>query len=163
MADFFNIDIEWDGLGELIELFGELDALMKKNLEAGMTDYTLLVEVGSRKLAHRYEGELMRSLIAGRVSANAGLVTGSVGSNLVYAWRRHEEPYRRGEHPLYDAGIKIPKYYKDGLGRKTRQKSSWRGAMPGRKFLSRAVTLTERDFEEIFAEVLDATLRGVSY
>lgn len=159
--DFMNI--EWDGLDELATLFGDMDDLMVHNLKAAMTDYTLLVETGARKLAQRYEGNLMRSIIAGPVSATAGLVTGSVGTNLVYAWRRHEEPYRRGKHPLYDAGIKIEDYYKDGLGRKTRQKSSWRGQMPGRKFLERAVNVTEIDFEDIFDAALEATLRGVRY
>lgn len=161
MADFINF--EWDGLGELEQLFGEMDDLLMSNSKKGMKDYSLLVETGSRKLAQRYEGELERSIIAGHVVVVAGLVIGQVGSNLAYAFRRHEEPYRRGKHPLYDAGIKIPEYYKHGLGRKTRSKSAWRGQMPGRKFMERAVIATEEDFEDTFDIVLDATLRGVSY
>lgn len=161
MAEF--LEIEWDGLAELEQLFKDMDVLLMRNLKAGMTDYSLLVETGSRKLAQRYEGELMRSIIAKKVNVLAGLVIGEVGSNLVYAWRRHEEPYRRGTHDMYDAGVKFPKYYKDGLGRRTRQKSSWRGQLPGRKFIERTVNVTEEDFEEIFDAVLEATLRGVTY
>lgn len=159
MADF--IDIEWDGLNELEQLFGDMDDLLTHNLKVGMKDFSLLVETGSRKLAQRYEGELERSLIAAKVNVVAGLVIGEVGSNLVYAFRRHEEPYRSGKHPLYDAGIKREDWYKNGLGRRTRQKSAWKGQMPGRKFLERAVIALEPEFEQIFDLVMDATLRGV--
>lgn len=158
-----HLDIEWDGLRELEELFGEMDDLLVRNMKAGMQEYDLLVETGARKLAPRYEGELMRSIIAGNVVVYGGLVVGTVGSNLSYAWRRHEEPYRRGKHPLYDNGIKRRDWYINGRGQRTRQKSSWRGHLPGRKFLENAVIATEGDFEDIFDEVLDATLRGVAY
>lgn len=151
--------IEWDGL-DIANEFDDMDSLFMRNLLKGMTKYSFLVEEGGRALAQRYGGDLEESIIAAAVAVRHGMVIGSVGSNLAYAWRRHEEPYRMGKHPLYDAGIKIEDYYKNGLGRRTTAKGTWRGQIPGRKFLERAVAATEDEFEQIMADVLEKTLGG---
>lgn len=159
------IRIQWEGLDDIEAAFADLDGLFLRNLKAAVEDYSFLVEEGGRALAQRYGGDLEESIIMAAVSVQAGMVIGSVGSNLVYAWRRHEEPYRMGKHPLYDAGIKIEDYYKDGLGRRSRSapKGTWKGQMPGRKFLERAVVATEDEFEMMCARALERTLGGFTY
>lgn len=159
--DVIGIDIE--GMDEFIRMLEEAEDLFMKNLKLGMREYSLLVETGGRALAQRYGGDLEESIIAAAVAVENGMVIGEVGSNLIYAWRRHEEPYRSGRHPLYDNGIKIEDYYVNGLGRRSYQKRSWKGQLPGRKFLERAVVATEPDFLEMCERVLDVTLRGRSY
>lgn len=154
------MQVEWTGLKELVDFYGSLETAFDRELKKEMKDYVLLVETGARALAHRYGGDLEESIIAAEVAVKNGMVIGEVGSNLVYAWRRHEEPYRRGKHPLYDNGIRIDNYYKDGLGARTRGKSSWRGQMPGRKFLSRTVTITEADFAAGMSNALKRALGG---
>ena len=146
MAQRDFIHIEWTGLAELEQYFADLDQVFLNYLKEEMQDYSLLVETGARALAQRFGGDLEESIVAAAASIKNGQVIGEVGSNLVYAWRRHEEPYRAGKHPLYDRGIKIDDYYKDGLGKRTRRKGTWRGQMPGRKFLERAVIATEAEF-----------------
>lgn len=159
MADF--IRIEMYGLTEFAEGFENLEAVFLRHLADEMKDYSLLVETGARALAQRYGGDLEESIVAAQVAVRNGLVIGEVGSILVYAWRRHEEPYRPGKHPLYDAGIKVDDYYKNGLGRRTRTKTSWRGQMPGRKFLERAVIATEEEFYEMIGNAMEKALRGL--
>lgn len=158
--DFMRI--EWTGLAELELYFKDLEASFQQHMIEEMRDYTLLVETGARALAQRFSGELEEHIVAAAVAVKNGMVVGEVGSNLAYAWRRHEEPYRAGEHPLHHEGIKIEKYYKNGLGRRTRSKGAWRGQMPGRKFLERAVIATEAEFFAAAERALERTLGGES-
>lgn len=158
MADAFQI--EWHGLAEFGQDLGDLRESFLAYIESGMTEYSLLVESGSRALAHRYGGDLEESLIAANVAVRNGLVVGSVGSVLVYAWRLHERQPRNGTGTLYDNGIVIAGYYVNGLGRRTRDKASWKGQMPGRKFLERAVVATEEDFYRIMNRALERAIGG---
>lgn len=157
--------IDWTGLDDLEDLFEDMDGLFLRNVLKGMKEYSFLIEEGGRALAQRFGGDLEESIIAAAVAIKNGMVIGSVGSNLVYAWERHEAPYRMGKHPLYHRGIKIEDYYVDGLGERSRKspKGQWRGELPGRKFLERAVAATEDEFEEIMAEVLEKTIGGRNF
>lgn len=160
-----DFQVQWDGLEELIDLFGEMNELVRINTVAGMEDYTALVETGARELAQYFDGDLAESIVARDVVIKSGVVTGEVGSVLIYAWRRHEEPYRKGRHDLYDRGIRLVGFYKDGLGARSRgsTRMGWRGQMPGRKYLERAIVASEEDFQSIFDNVLAATLNGNRY
>lgn len=159
------IRFEWEGLDELLGMLEGADDLLVENMKSGMDEYSLLVEEGGRALAQRFGGDLEESIVMARASYESGMVIGSVGSNLIYAWRRHEEPYRMGKFPLYHRGIKIEDYYQNGLGRRSvlSPKGQWKGQMPGRKFLERAVIATETDFYNMCDGVLDATVRGERY
>lgn len=154
------IQIDFSDFESMVRDFDRIETKLMQEMEEEMKVYSLLVETGARALAHRFGGDLEESIISEPVKRRGGIVIGAVGSNLVYAWRRHEEPGRPGKHPLYDNGAKIEDYYKNGLGRRTRQKLSWRGEMPGRKFLERAVVLTEDDFEESMDRALAKALEG---
>lgn len=159
MAD--EIRIEWTGLNELIRELDGFYPLFMNYLKDGMKDYSLHVESGARALAHRYGGDLEESIVAAAVAERNGMIIGSVGSNLAYAWKRHETPYRMGSKgDLYDAGIKIKDYYINSLGQRSRQKATWRGQLPGRKFLERAVVATEEDFWTMCNEALDQAMGG---
>lgn len=159
MADEFNIHI--DGLDEFIAAFAGADAKFLDLVMNGMNTYATLVETGGTALAQRFSGELEESIKASAAAIENGMVVSSVGSNLVYAWIRHEQPYRPGTHDMYDRGVRFEKYYLNGRGRRTHNKAKWRGQVPGRKYLERAVTVTEGDFEAIFLRALDDLLGGL--
>lgn len=159
MAD--DIQIQWEGLTELIAFLDGFEDLLKANLKLGLTDHSLQVETGARALAHRYGGDLEESILAAAIAENNGMLIVSVGSNLAYAWKRHETPYRMGSKgDLHDGGITIKDYYISSRGERTRNKASWRGQMPGRKFLERAVVATEDDFWTMCEDALDQSLGG---
>lgn len=155
-----NIKFEIEGLDELAKQMERAGRELDKNLKQGMKEYSALAEEGSRALAHRDSGDLEASIHADPIRSSTGKVEGAVASNLSYALRRHEEPVRKGSHDKYDNGSKFSDYYVDGRGERTRQKASWRGEKPGRKFMGRAVRVTEKDFDAIFAKALEKTLRG---
>lgn len=163
MSSQDEVRIDWDGLDEMILALSASDEQFLNLVIQAMDRYTNLVETGATALAHRFSGELEESIKASAASAYFGMVVGSVGSNLSYAWIRHERPYRPGTHDMYDRGVKFPKYYLNGRGRRTHRKASWRGLVPGRKYLERAVVATEnKDFEEIFLAALDEFLEGLA-
>lgn len=160
MAKKDDLSIVWEGLQEFSK---ELDGMTKefeKNLMEAMTEYLGLVEEGAKALVHRDSGDLEESLVAKGPRIEGDRVVGEIGSNLAYAFRRHEEPYRYGVHDKYDNGVRTPNYYVYGRGRRTSQKPNWRGQKPGRKYLENAVVLTEDDYEKIMAKALEKTLGG---
>lgn len=156
-----EIGLEFHGLKELE------DALVKRELEVvtiaikHMNRYTNLVEKGARALAQRFDGDLEQSIIAAKSALRSGVIVGSVGTNLVYAWRRHEEPYKPGLRHLYHRGAKLENYYLNGLGERSRNKETWRGVLPGRKYLQNAVTVTEQDFDEFMEDALAEIIGGI--
>jgi len=156
----FDLEIRFDGLDDMIvELDNMIDAVDGR-VQKAMNEYSALVEEGAKALTFRDYGDLEDSIHAAPAKLQNGAIEGSVGSNLSYALRLHEQPYKPGTRPKYDRGIKIPGYYVDGKGRRTRDKPTWRGEVPGRKYLTRAVDVTENDYEEIMAEALDDLLKG---
>lgn len=156
MADFIRFDTT--EIAQWVRYLDDIGRVFDRVLADEMKEYSLLVETGARALAQRFGGELEESIVAASVAVKNGMVIGEVGSNLVYAWARHETPYRMGKHPLYDRGIKLNDYYINGLGRRTRTKGKWRGELPGRKFLERAVIATEADFAEMANRALERAL-----
>ncbi|GIO25097.1 HK97 gp10 family phage protein [Oceanobacillus sp. J11TS1] len=158
MAD--EIKIVWEGLKEFSNELGGMNKELEKNLKKAMNDYLELAEEGAKALVHRDEGELEERLTAKKPRKEEDRIIGEIGTNLEYAFRRHEEPYRYGVHDKYDRGVLKEGYYVDGRGRRTRDKPNWRGEKPGRKYLERAIILTEDDFEKIMADALERTLGG---
>lgn len=161
MADGFGFQIDIQGLADMEQQLEGMTDDFERNLSDGMNEYGMLLEEGARSLSHRDGGQLESSIDFYSLTKNGGVMEGSVGSDLKYALKRHEEPYKIGTtHNKYDAGVKEVDYYVDSLGRRTRQQPAWRGLKPGRKYVERAVVATEEDFEEVLAEALDKTLRG---
>lgn len=155
-----NFNFNMDGLAEFENSLKDMEKDFKRNVEVGMREYSLLAEEGSKSLAPRDSGDLEASIQAGPIAWKGDTVESSVGSNLSYALRRHEAPDKSGERDKYDNGVKEEGYYADGKGRRTRQKATWRGQMPGRKYIERAVVATEEEYEQIMAEALSKTLGG---
>ena len=121
--------------------------------------YGLLLEEGAKALAPEDDGDLAASINFSGLTVSANGVEGSVGTNLVYALRRHEEPYRMGTYPKYSRGAKFPDYYVNGRGVTTRGKS-WRGYPAGRKYLANAVLATEGYYQDMLQRILERTLNG---
>lgn len=160
MANGFEFRIEVPGIDDLLADLDRMPEDLEANLTDAMTEYGLLLEEGARELVHYDGGDLLTSLEFKPLKKLNGAIEGAVGSELQYAMRRHEEPYRPGTHDKYDNGVKFVKYYLNGRGRRTLRKPNWRGLKPGRKFLERASVATEEDFAEIMGEAYDKTLRG---
>ncbi|PTK52368.1 hypothetical protein BUZ61_14815, partial [Staphylococcus nepalensis] len=53
-------------------------------------DVLLNAEANAKELAPRDSGQLEQSITASRAVYKKGIISGTVGSNLVYALRRHE-------------------------------------------------------------------------
>lgn len=154
-----NIDVQWEGLEELGNLFRRMDDRFQFILLQEFNDFLNLVEEGAKALAPHDEGDLEDSINSSGAHIQGAGVTGEVGANTAYALRRHEEPYRGGVHPKYDNGSKFPDYYVNGRGAGTRGKGSWRGYPAGRKYITNTVKATERDWEDMLERVLERCIR----
>lgn len=155
------IQVEWDGLDEFVSKIDKLEKKLMDEIEEEMKIYSLLVETGAKALAFRFSGDLEESIVSEPIKRSGNIVIGAVGSNLVYAWIRHEAPYSSGTRDMYDNGAKFSKYYLNGRGQRTRAKSTWRGEIPGRKYLERAVVRTENDFEQAMTRAMERALEGL--
>ena len=156
--DIFNI--EWEGMGELQEFFEKAPERFERILLDEMTKFGLLVEEGTRALAPKDTGDLEASLNFGpaKKEGNAFVVEG--GSNLKYALKVHERPGSPGIRHKYDDGAKFPNYYQGGLGRRTRLKPNWRGERAGRKYMQRAINLSEEDWGIMMGRVYERLMAG---
>lgn len=158
MSDEF--EIKWDGLDLLKEKFDEMENELKRIAVEEYNNYALLVEEGAKALSPKDSGDLEASITTEKAKFTGTTVHTAVGSNMKYALRRHEAPYRKGTFPKYDNGAKFPDYYVDGRGEITRSKPSWRGQIPGRKYLQNAINATENDYFETNERILRRTLKG---
>lgn len=162
VARGIGFDIQFDVEG-MIEDFKKLAASADETIDAGLSEYGMLSEEAGKALAPYDSGDLVTSIqFQGLKTAN-GERQGSVGSDLEYALRRHEEPYRMGTHDKYDNGVKFEKYYVNGRGRRTHRRPGFRGQKAGRKYLERSQALLEPDHLDIMQQTLEAILRGRSY
>ena len=157
MADFF--DLEWEGLDDFISKLEGMEEAFFRVANAEFTKYGLLLETGGKALAPEDAGDLAASINFSGMKRKGDSIEGEVGTNLVYALRRHEEPYRMGSFPKYSRGAKFPNYYVNGRGVVTRGKS-WRGYPAGRKYLENAVKATKNDYETMLNRIIEQTLRG---
>lgn len=157
-SNSFRIDIELPIRRFEEDLTGMENAFMQ-NLVKHSTDYGMLFEEGSRALAPRDGGDLESSIQFDPLQISGTTVSGSITAYSEYAWRRHEEPYTEGLRDKYDNGVKEEDYYEDGRGRRTRDKTPWRGEEAGRKYMSRVADLTKDDYDKAMDRVVDDTLR----
>lgn len=151
---------EWEGLEELIKEMKQMDDRMERILVDEYTKFGLLVEEGAKALAPHDKGDLEDTINSDRAKIINGGVEVEIGVGSVYGVRRHEERPRPGNHPKYHRGAKFPDYYENGRGQKTRSKPAWRGEKPGRKYLERAVELTDDDFNEMNERALRRIMEG---
>jgi hypothetical protein len=151
--------LEWEGLPELEQYFDLLEESFLAILKDEYRKYGLLLEEGGKALAPEDEGDLAASINFSGLTVTADGVEGSVGTNMVYALRRHEEPNRMGTFPKYSRGAKFPNYYVNGRGATTRGKA-WRGYPSGRKYLANAVLATQSYYEQMLQRILERALNG---
>ncbi len=137
--------IEWEGLEEFHDALDSMEKEAENIIMEEMTGFGQLAEEGAKALVHHDEGNLEDSINFGKAQKVNGRITVEGGSNLVYALRRHEEPYRLGAH----AKGMDKSYYIDGRGRGTRGKPSWRGYQPGRKYMENAIKAIEPDYDKM--------------
>lgn len=153
MAKDDFIRIGWDGLNELDGLLEGIEEYVDAIAEDEYQKYGLFVEAATKALVHHDEGDLEAS-INSSTSNKDGQIETVVGSNMKYALRRHEEPYRMGTHNKYDNGATFERYYLNGRGRRTLLKPKWRGYKPGRKYLENAIKATDPEYNETNDRIL---------
>lgn len=159
MADN-SFEIKWDGLDEFIDLLDKMDQNTEKIIMEEMTTFGMLAEEGAKALVHHDEGNLEDSINFDKATKENGEIVVRGGSNLEYALRRHEEPYRMGVYDKYSEGKHWPNYYVGGKGRGTHRKSAWRGYKPGRKYLENAVKAIEPDYDIMNKRAMERILRA---
>jgi Bacteriophage HK97-gp10, putative tail-component len=160
LSSYELFNIEWEGLGELEEFFRKAPERFEKILLEELTKFGLLVEEGTKALAPKDTGDLEASINFGPAKKEGQTFVVDGGTNLKYAIKVHERPGRTGSFPKYDDGAKFPNYYEGGLGRRTRLKPNWRGERPGRKYMQRAINLSEEDWELMMARVYERLMAG---
>jgi hypothetical protein len=151
-------DIHWDGLDEFSSMLEDMDEQAENIVMDEMTKLGMLAEEGTKALVHHDEGTLEDSINFDKAKKEGSDIVVRGGTNLVYALRRHEEPYRPGVHDKYSEGKKWPNYYLNGRGRGTHRKPRWRGYKPGRKYMENAVKSIEPDYDKMNARALERIL-----
>lgn len=148
-------EVEWEGLDEFKNMLDEMYQKHEKIIADNLTGFGMLAEEATKALVHHDEGTLEDSINFSKAKRFGTTFEVTGGTNVVYAMRRHEEPYRLGTHH------KLPKdfFYQNGLGKHTRAKPRWRHYTPGRKFLENAVKSIESDYDKMNKETLDQILR----
>ncbi|WP_068672280.1 hypothetical protein [Oceanobacillus sp. Castelsardo] len=162
MAKKGAFNVEFNGVDKYIKDLKMMDSNVHKVLIDEYTKYGMLVEEGTKALVHHDHGDLEDSINFDKAKRAGPAVVVEGGSNLEYALRRHEEPYRPGIRDKYESGRHYPGYYVDGRGRGTRGKPTWRGYQPGRKYLENAIKATEPDYDKTNAKAIDRILRSKS-
>lgn len=154
-----GFSLEWEGLDQMARQFEQMEEAFVAILRDEYTKYGLLLEEGGRSLAPEDTGDLAASIRFSGLRFSGNGVEGDVGTNLIYALRRHEEPYRYGTFPKYNNGSKFPNYYINGRGAVTRTKS-WKGYPAGRKYLENAVLALQDYYNQMLQRIMDRTLNG---
>lgn len=151
--------IEWEGLKEFHDALDSMEKEAEKIIMEEMTEFGMLAEEGTKKLAPHDEGDgLVDSINFDKAKREGSSIVVRGGSNSEYALRRHEEPYRLGVHDKYKSGKHWPGFYIDGRGRGTRGKPSWRGYRPGRKYMENAIKAIEPDYDKMNERALKRIL-----
>lgn len=145
-----NFNLSWSGTNEIRRAIKKMDVMAERVLKEEYSKHALFVEQATKSLAHHDRGDLEDSIHSQPARRTGKGITSEVYVNSDYAIYLHESvPKKYGYRPKYENGSKFPKYYKNGLGLRTRTKPGFRGEKPGRKFLDRAVKLSEKDFDEM--------------
>lgn len=157
-----KFNIEWDGLRELQNEFRTMNKRFSLILLDEMDKIGLTCEEYARALAPRDSGDLEDSIHSTQARVEGRSFVVYVGTNMEYATYVHELNNVRPVGDKYERGVKYPNYYIRGRGTGTRQKPNVKGYQPGRKFLQRAVILTDQHFEKAMERALERLLEGGS-
>jgi len=158
MAKNDVFSIEWEGLDEFHQMLENMSEEAENIVMEEMTKFGMLAEEGTKALVHHDEGTLEDSISFDKAKSYGSIIEVKGGTNLDYALRRHEEPYRMGVHHKYKEGKKWPNYYVAGRGRGTWNKPMWRGYRPGRKYMENAIKAIESDYDKMNARALERIL-----
>lgn len=145
-------------------LRADIDARQHKligNMLRAADEVLLNTEADSKALAGRDSGRLEQSIRASQAKYSNDVISGRVGSNLVYALRRHEEQPRMGSYNKYEDGVKYEGYYFNGRGELTRAKPSVSGFKPGRKYLENSATINEKHWRSNLVDAIKDTYKGL--
>ena len=157
-----SLKIEWEGLRELQEEFKTMNKRFKLIMLDEMNKIGLTCEEYAKALAPRDTGDLENSIHSTQATVEGHSFVVYVGTNLEYAAYVHELNKVRPVGDKYERGVKYENYYIGGRGRGTRNKSSVKGFAPGRKYLQRAVILTDRQFKKAMEGALERLFEGGS-
>ncbi|MDW3783626.1 HK97 gp10 family phage protein [Staphylococcus saprophyticus] len=135
--------------------------LLIGNMIDAADEVLLNAESDAKALAGRDSGQLENSINSSQATYSNDKISGKVGSNLVYALRRHEEHERMGTYNKYEDGVKYEGYYFNGRGEMTRAKPSIEGFKPGRKYLENAGTLNETNWRNNLTQAVTDTYKGL--
>ncbi|MCG1009225.1 HK97 gp10 family phage protein [Salinicoccus sp. ID82-1] len=135
-----EFDISWQGLDQMIALLGEMDLAVEREIINEMNRFSKVPERGAKQLAPQDTGDLRDSITASEVRKVGRDYEFSLGTNLTYALKVHENPLNWGE--------------------KTRNKGPWRGYQPGEKYLDNAVLGSEKEWNQAMDNVLNKVLGG---
>lgn len=138
----FRIDIEFDGMEELMSVLEEAGQTEKRHFTKKLNRFKSVPERGAKKLTPVLENDLTRSIRSSPVMQTNGTYFFTLGSNLPYAVKMHE--------------------WMGGWGERTqnKQRVKWRGYTPGRKYLENAVNGSEESFQKMAEELLDKFTGG---
>lgn len=160
MADeYFKFEFD-DSYKELQSYFKKFDQRFTKIVIQELGKFGLRVEEVAKALAPRDSGDLEDSINTSKVIVEGKTFSITIGTNMKYALRVHEQPESKGVRPKYQRGVKYPEYYKNGRGENTRNKPNVNGYKPGRKYLTNAVKVTEDDWNIMCERILARVLEG---
>ncbi|WP_157821561.1 HK97 gp10 family phage protein [Macrococcoides caseolyticum] len=160
MADeYFKFEFD-DNYKELQSYFKKFDERFTKIVIQELGKFGLRVEEVAKALAPRDSGDLEDSINTSKVIVEGKTFSITIGTNMKYALRVHEQPESKGVRPKYQRGVKYPEYYKNGRGENTRNKPNVNGYKPGRKYLTNAVKVTEDDWNIMCERILARVLEG---
>lgn len=131
------------------------------NMKDAADEVLMNAEADSKALVGRDGGQLENSIIASPAVYSNDVISGKVGSNLVYALRRHEEHERIGTFNKYEDGVKYEGYYYNGRGELTRAKPNVGGFKPGRKYLENAGTINQPHWRNNLTDAVTDTFKGL--
>ena len=157
-----KFNIEWDGLRELQNEFRTMNKRFSLILLDEMDKIGLTCEEYAKALAPRDSGELEDSIHSTQARVEGRSFVVYVGTNKEYATYVHELNNVRPVGDKYERGVKLEGYYIGGRGQRTRDKIRRKGFQPGRKFLQRAVILTDQHFEQAMERALERLFEGGS-
>lgn len=160
MARRRHIDIDTSGIKALEKNLAASKTEVIENMLDAADEVLLNTEHDAQALAPRDSGDLESSIISTQAREQNGHISGKVGSNKVYALRRHEEQPREGSYHKYEDGVRYDNYYFNGRGELTRVKPTLYGQAPGRKYLSRAGNLNQDNWKNNLANAIRQTYGG---
>lgn len=131
--------IEWQGLKELKDEFKTMSPRFRKIMLEELDKVALECESHAKSLSFVDTGELSKSIHAEPAKLVGNEFIALVGTNLEYAIYVHEI---------------------QGQGEKTALKPHYKGYVPGYKFFTNAIKLSEQDYNKAMERALERILEG---